>query len=189
MDAFGKTFSWFGLLMALSCVFLPLINNYAVSFKFESIRHAELLNGDLLFSLKFKVLRTRVECGCWTNDGRGHHYDDCERCDASISEISTTTGSSCGALHVLVRRQSTSRENTFPPTNEFWKSKKNKQREQKDSEINYCTLVPLFSSNSINFAMKAHIREVHVFISHNERKRQSVCKRNSPLIFSLNRIL
>ena len=141
-----------------------------------------------MFSLKFEVLRTRVECGCWTNDGRGHHYDDCERCDASISEISTTTGSSCGALHVLVRRQSTSRENTFPPTNEFWKSKKN-QREQKDSEINYCTLVPLFSSNSINFAMKAHIREVHVFISHNERKRQSVCKRNSPLIFSLNRIL
>ena len=65
--------------------------------------------------------------------------------------------------------------------------KKTKQREQKDSEINYCTLVPLFSSNSINFAMKAHIREV--FISHNERKRQSVCKRNSPLIFSLNRIL
>ena len=48
VDAFGKTFSWFGLLMALSCVFLPLINNYAVSFKFESIRHAELLNGDLL---------------------------------------------------------------------------------------------------------------------------------------------
>ena len=90
---------------------------------------------------------------------------------------------------LLFRRQSTSRENTFPPTNEFWKSKKNKQREQKDSEINYCTLVPLFSSNSINFAMKAHIREVHVFISHNERKRQSVCKRNSPLIFSLNRIL
>ena len=65
--------------------------------------------------------------------------------------------------------------------------KKTKQREQKDSEINYCTLVPLFSSNSINFAMKAHIREV--FISHNERKRQSVCKRNSPRIFSLNRIL
>jgi hypothetical protein len=92
---------------------------------------------------------------------------------------------------LLVRRQSTSRVNTFPPTNEFWKFKK-KQREQKDSEINYCTLVPLittFSSNNINFTMKAHIREVHVFISHNERKRQSVCKRNSPLIFSLNRIL
>ena len=83
-----------------------------------------------MFSLKFEVLRTHVECGCWTNDGRGHHYDDGERCDASISEISTTTGSSCGALHVLVRRQSTSRENTFPPTNEFWKSKKNKENKK-----------------------------------------------------------
>ncbi len=140
-----------------------------------------------MFSPKFEVLRTRVECGCWTNDGRGNHYDDGERCDASISEMSTTTGSSCGALHVLVRRQSTSRENTFPPTNEFWKSKK-KQREQKDSEINYCTLGPVVFIKQHKLCYEgSYLR--HVFISHNERKRQSVCKRNSPLIFSLNRIL
>ena len=88
---------------------------------------------------------------------------------------------------LLFCRQSTSRENTFPPTNEFWKSKK-KQREQKDSEINYCTLGPVVFVKQHKLCYEgSYLR--HVFISHNERKRQSVCKRNSPLIFSLNRIL
>ena len=32
---------------------------------------------------------------------------------------------------LLFRRQSTSRENTFPPTNEFWKSKKKNKENKK----------------------------------------------------------
>lgn len=59
-----------------------------------------------------------------------------------------------------------------------------KRKRTKDFEINYCTLVPLFPSNRMNFAKEGPSHPRGIFITNAKGNLQ---KELSPLIFSLNR--